>query len=267
MSILLAEVVPEGIIFGADRNVSWSREEVLHGNVVIQNLGHTQRSKVLRWPQRKALIGYVGAAQVGGVPTDEWLYDFIGRYNTFERLETLAEALRAEIEAQRRIDERTNSPEALILHLGGFELVEGICKPFIWFVRNAYGMDDRGNYTDIRREFQKSEEFWLYFPDTAPERIGILLGELACQFNPFWFHHGFDLGTFNTIEGFLKRAFKALCDSSPAHSLPLTLSAWESQVRMSILTYGAYFQAYRGPSEQFVGGGADIVSIPWPRTA
>jgi len=33
---------------------------------------------------------------------------------------------------------------------------------------------------------------------------------------------------------------------------------------MSILTYGAYFEAYRGVGEQYVGGGADVVSIPWP---
>jgi hypothetical protein len=33
---------------------------------------------------------------------------------------------------------------------------------------------------------------------------------------------------------------------------------------MSVLMYGAYFQAYQKPYEQYVGGGVDTVSIPWP---
>ena len=35
---------------------------------------------------------------------------------------------------------------------------------------------------------------------------------------------------------------------------------------MSVLTYGAYFEAYKGPGEQYVGGGADVVSLAWPES-
>jgi len=28
--------------------------------------------------------------------------------------------------------------------------------------------------------------------------------------------------------------------------------------------YGAYFKAFRPEDQQFVGGGVDVVSIPWP---
>lgn len=66
-------------------------------------LGHTQRPKVLRWPGRKAVIGYVGAAQVGGIPTDEWLYDFIGRHFEFRilRLWPRLSGLRLKLSAER----------------------------------------------------------------------------------------------------------------------------------------------------------------------
>ncbi len=263
MSILLVEVVPEGILFGADRNVSWSTQQVQKGNLVINNLGHTQRPKVLRWPGQKALLGYVGAAQIGELPTDEWLFDFIGRHITFNSFEGVAEELRKEIEAQRKIDEANSDPVALIIHLGGFEMRDGVMSPVIWFIRNTYSLNSNG-YADFRKEFQKSEEFWKYFKNFQPNNIRVRLKEIADDFNPFWFHQGFDLGTFNMIEGFLKFAFKSLCNSGKSHHLPSNLSDWANQVRMSILTYGAYFQAYMGPSEQFVGGGADVVSLLWP---
>ena len=42
MSILLVEVLPQGIIFGADRNVTFSKWQVLEGgNTVIQYLGQS----------------------------------------------------------------------------------------------------------------------------------------------------------------------------------------------------------------------------------
>ena len=243
MSILLVETVPQGIIFGADRNVSWSTETSHGEKTVIQNLGHTQRPKVLRWPCRKAIIGYVGAAQIAGAPTDEWLFDFIGRHLNFETIESVAEALRKEVEAQRKQDEVFNDPEFLLIHMAGFERQDGRARPVVWFVRNVHGIND-GGYTDFRKELIKSEELGRAFKDLPAEQLRSHLQKMAEDFNPFWFHQGFDLGTFNTIETFLKLAFKALCEIHSDHSLPKRLAEWEAQVRMSILTYGAYFQAY-----------------------
>ena len=89
---------------------------------------------------------------------------------------------------------------------------------------------------------------------------------MADLYNPFWIHQTEDLGTFNTIEGFLKGAFRHLCESEHGtHKFPANLLDWERQVKMSILTYGAYFQAYREPGEQFVGGGVDTVVLEWPK--
>jgi hypothetical protein len=261
MSILLVEIVPQGMIFGADRNITWQMERSDREHTVIEYHGHTQRPKVLRWPDRRALIGYVGEGQIGRIATDEWVHDFIGRHFAFRNLESLAEALRSEVETQRRLDEGNAPASPLIFYLAGFEVMEGMPTPFVWVVRNAHGPD---GISDFRKEFVKSEAFWRAFNTTPRAHIRSHLAEMASQFNPFWFHQGFDLQMFNTIEAFLKTAFRVLCETHPDHSTPSSLVEWESQVRMSILTYGAYFQAYRGPSEQFVGGGVDVVSIPWP---
>jgi len=270
MSILLVEVVPQGIIFGADRNVTFSKvvqqQRIQDDQVTIETRkeihGQSQSPKVLRWPQRKALIGYVGAAEIGGMPTHEWLYNFIGNNLTFSNFEELSESLRLQVESQRRIDEGANESDPLLIHLGGFEEQDGVQLPVIWFVRNAWGYEQ--GYTDIRKEYQRSEEFLNVYSTFTPEQIRPTLEQRASHYDPFWFHQGFDLGTFNKLESFLKAAFKELCNSLPGHSVPQTLSDWEAQVRMSILTYSAYFQAYKGPSEQFVGGGVDTVSIAWP---
>jgi len=264
MSILLVEVLPQGLVFGADRNVTFTKQRAVQGgSITIEIHGQNQRPKVFRWPNRKALVGYVGVAEIGGIPTDEWLYDFIGSHLDFPNFGVLSESLRVKVEEQRRIDEGNLGPEPLIIHLGGFEEREGVQVPVTWYIRNAHGFGALG-YEDFRKEFLNSEAFWYYFPNITPQEIRALLRLMASQYNPFWFHQGFDLGTFNLIEGFLKAAFRWLCEHHSNHTLPESLHDWERQVRMSILTYGAYFQAFKGPSEQFVGGGVDTVSLEWP---
>jgi len=247
------------MLFGADRNITR-----------VDNTGttFTQRTKVLPWPQNRAALGYAGQAEIGGVPADEWFNDFIGRNSCFQTFEALAEQLRSEVERQRRSDEGAQNPEALIIHLGGFELRAGIHLPTIWLITNVWNLVN-GQYCDFRKEFKKTDEFWhqqYKHTHLPPTEVRDYLGGLASKHSPFWFHQGFDLGTFNILEGFVKEAFKTLCDPrwGLGHSLPCTLSEWESQVRMSVLTYGAYFSAYKGQGAQFVGGGADVVSIPWP---
>jgi len=264
MSVLLVEVVPQGIIFGADRNVTQFIQHQGKG-AITEIRGQSQRPKVLRWPRRKALIGYVGDAQIGGVPTDEWLYDFIGDHLTFSNFADLSESLRASVEKQRSIDEGGSGARPLIIHLGGFEERDGVKVPVIWYIRNTYSVGE-DLYGGVRKEFEHSEEFWRYFPNSSPLDIRATLAERSARYDPFWFHQGFDLGTFNLIEVFLKGAFRVLSENRPLdHPLPSTLSEWEKQIRMSILTYAAYFEAYKGPGEQFVGGGADTVSIEWPQ--
>jgi hypothetical protein len=267
MSILVVQALPQGIIFGADRNITITETRVRSDpsgrSVTIERVyGQSQRPKVLRWPNRKALVGYVGAAQVGDISTDEWLYDYIGEHLEFTEFEKLAHDLTDKIQAQRAIDEGNRDPEALVLHLAGFEERDGHQVPVIWYIRNPHEMRD-GHYTDIRKEFLCTEELWRYHRDFTPAQIRGHLNDRAQNNQPFWFHQGLDLGTFNTLETFLREAFQLLYSAHPDHSFPQELQEWERHLKMTILTYSAYYQAFKGPGEQYVGGGVDTVSLAW----
>lgn len=268
MSILVVQALYEGIIFGADRNItSTAIRPAQDGRVVQMVFGQSQRRKVLRWPNNRALIGYVGVAMIGGIPTDEWLYNFIGRNFEFSNFRDLAYRLRDEVQAQRIIDEGDAEAEGLVIHLAGFEEREGIQVPVIWFITNCHRLDPVIGYTDIKKDFGVSEELWrpIYIQDSTPQTIRNYLGRRAREYNPFWFHQGFDLGIFNTLDYFLRQSFRLLIENRSLNlSFPITIEEWSKHLSMSILTYGAYFQSFYGPSEQYVGGGVDIVSLPWP---
>jgi hypothetical protein len=264
MSILVVQVLPQGIIFGADRNITETRvTSDSSGHPVTVVLGQSQRPKVLRWPNRRALVGYVGAATIGGMPTDEWLYDYIGEHLDFKSFEVLAHDLRDRIQKQRTVDEGQREPKALLLHLAGFEERDSYQVPVVWYIRNPRGIED-GYYIDIRKDFLCSEEFWRYFSDVPYAQIRDQLRQLALKNRPFWFHQGLDLGTFNTLEAFLRGALALLCQAHPDHAFPTNLGEWSQHLKMTILMYGAYYQAFKGPGEQYIGGGADMVSLGWP---
>jgi len=267
MSILVVQALYEGIIMGADRNItSTSITKTADGRTIYVFQGQSQRPKVLRWPNSRALVGYVGVGTIGGLPTDEWLYNFIGRNMEFCTLEELAQSLGKEVQSQRIIDEGREKAEALIIHLAGFDNKNGIPIPVIWFIRNPYRLDPIEGYVDIRKEYLVTEELWKkeYIGDSLPETIREYLRQRARDYHPHWFHQGFDLGVFNTLDAFLRASFRLLIERHPKHSFPETLTEWSRHLSMAILTYGAYFQSFYGPSEQYVGGGVDIVSLPWP---
>ena len=264
MSILAVHTLPQGIIFGADRNITQTKISTDKSNRNINIvIGQTQSPKVLRWPNYKAIIGYVGQAVIGGIPTHEWLYNFIGKHIEFSNLAQVAEELNKEVYNQRIIDEGNTKPQILIIHLAGFEKVDDIYIPLIYYIRNSYQLTKNG-YTDIRKEFQCSEEFWKYFPGVPKDKIKDFLDSLSKNKVPFWLHQGADLGTFNILDIFIKSAFNVIFKNNPNLSFPITLEEWEKHMKMIILTYEVYYQSFMGPGEQIVGGGVDIVSLPWP---
>lgn len=266
MSILVVQLLYEGIIFGADRNVTQtSIYETEDGKTVHMVKGQSQRPKVLRWPNDKALIGYVGAATIGKMSTDNWLYNFIGRNLNFKRFDGLSNTLRNEVQSQRIIDEGDEEAEGLIIHLAGFEERDKRKVPVVWYITNCHKLDPKEGYTDITKEFGVTEELWQpkYIRKSTPYTIRDYFRRRAKKYEPFWFHQGFDLGVFNTLDYFLRRSFRILIDHK-IRKFPATLEEWSEYLSMSILTYGAYFQSFFSPGEQYVGGGVDIVSLPWP---
>jgi hypothetical protein len=255
MSILIVEIVSEGIIVAADRNITG----------ILPN-GSTeqidQRPKILKWNNDKAIIGFVGAMRISGMPIHEWMQGFIDEFTNFDSFEDLSRELCCRVERQRKIDEGNNPPTDLLIHIAGFEERENIKVPVVWYISNVHGLGKFG-YTNTTKKYSSSEEFWNYFPDCKPKEIRRVLKVLSKQFKPFWFHQGVDLITFNVFQDMLKSAFKLLCQSHPDHDFPRSLKDWEKYLHMQVLMYGSYFEAFRPEGKRLVGG-ADVKSIPWP---
>jgi len=256
MSIMVVEVLSEGLIFGADRNITTTFPD----GSTAQNYNE---AKVLRWPTNDVLFGFVGAARINNMPVEEWLESIRGEFKNIVGLENIANELKERVQRQRMIDECGGSPNPLIIHIGGFEKKGGYWVPYVWHIRNVYNLG-KFNYLDFRKEFICNEEIWNYFKDIDLSEIQQVLKVLAKQFNPFWFHQGLDLGTFNVLQTSIKEAFKHLCNNHPNHAVPTTIEEWEKHVRMQVLMYGSYYQAFYQQGGQYVGGGADVLSSKWP---
>lgn len=269
MSVLVMTVLSKGIVFGADRNITEIYKdksgEIVHREVL-------RRKKVFKWPQNRAVVGYTGFAELDYMYMDKWLQNFINANKKFENLPSLSQKLAVEVQdAYDRKFAAGRTLHGLLVNLGGFH--EG--QPQIWFIRNEYEIDSQGRHIDVRRNFQVSE---MVGPRIVVESGGALVSagssdygsgvraELArrdLEFDPLWFQQGTNRRRFNLIEAFVRGGFAGL-HSSGHHRHPETLADWEAHVRMIVLTYGAYFEAFHDPAERSVGGGVNIESIPWP---
>jgi hypothetical protein len=258
MSILLVQLVPEGLLLGADRNIT-SQLVLSDGEVRIVVSGQSERPKVLKWPNQEVIVGYVGAAEIDGEPTDEWLYGFIGRNLHFPDLKTLASTLAAELDAHFRGGKLIGDS---ILHLGGFEQMDGEWTPRVYFIRNTTALNLDGSY-ECGDHFDCSEELATdtYFGDKSGSEIRDYVRN-----HLFSFRQGYDLGSFGAIDEALRGAMKAIVYTHPRkpHPEPTTLREWAKHVALAVRGYGAYFAAFYPPFEQYVGGGADVVWAAWP---
>lgn len=260
MSILIIEVLSEGIIFGADRNIT----STYTNGTTLQN---SQCSKVFKWPNDEILFGSVGNAEINGRPINEWLNSIKSDFDGMQSIEEISKKLSSKIEEQRRSDEGSNPARPFIAHLGGFvkkvSYEESYWVPEIWFIRNTHKLG-KYKYLDYKKGYLCTEEFWKYFENIDISEIRKVLKVQAKRFDPFWFHQGLDLLTFNVLQNSIKSSFKLLCESHPDHDIPTNLTEWSKHVKMQILMYGSYFEAFHSEGKRFVGGGADIIFIPWP---
>jgi hypothetical protein len=76
-------------------------------------------------------------------------------------------------------------------------------------------------------------------------------------------HQSIELGVFNSLETGVKKAPKSL-HKAGLLTKPTSLGDWEQHARYWVLLFGAYFEAFYPPDQQYVGGGVDVVSIAWP---
>ena len=261
VSILVTHLVPQGLIFAADRNITTS----ISAPPVVR-VGQKQRPKVLKWPNADVIVVYVGAGAIGGVATDTWLYDFIGRNLQFADLDHLADNLTDDLNHALASGE-LDADDSLILHLGGFEEVDSEWTPRIWHIHDTDGLEDDGSYVP-GSTFIRSEEIAqpYYFGTDSGSQIHAKVAASVASGGLFSFRQGFDLLSFNPIDKALRGAMFEITRTHPSkpHPIPSTLEDWEKHVRLAVLGYGAYFAAFYEPFEQYVGGGVDVVSVPWP---
>ena len=189
------------------------------------------------------------------------MYDFIGRnLDTNLSLRQLAENLKSDLECDLGAEV---GADAMNLHLGGFVEDAGQSTPQVWYIRNARGLDDLG-YKDIVGEFDISDEIQEHFPGMNGDQIRADVESRAKNWEPFWFHQGYDLATFNMLDQVLRAGMRLIIQNHPNHQFPDSLQEWSKHLKMAILTYGGYFEAFYLPFQQYVGGGADVVWARWP---
>lgn len=261
MSVLTIDLLPQGMIFAADKNVTIQEFDPPDPGVPVRQ-GQILGQKVLKWPRNRALVGAVGRGNIGGQSTDAWLFDFMGDHVDFTNSESVVTELRDRLQAAVR----TLSPaRGLIVEFGTFGNRDGVAVPEMWHVTNIHGLDQQtGRYIEVDNNFGMSEEVCgNHFRGIPPREIRARLATLSHHRNPFWFHQGCELGIFNTLEAGLRAAFRTLEGGGLVHG-PQSLSDWERHARMRILMYGAFFESFYEPWDRAVGGGADVVSIPWP---
>ena len=267
MSIFVGELLPSGIVFAADKNLTLTHTDQ-QGRAVatVQDVG----TKILCWPHSKALLGYVGCASVGTRRMDVWLYDFIGDHVDFTDSASVATDLRDRLQQQLG-----RTAPATIVQFATFGQRNGFVVPEYWHITNVPGIDADGEYEPPSPDFVASERLLgFHLQNVAfdlnnrpvvvgPDNIREYLRQRAEQFAPYWFHQGIGLRAFNTISEAARQAFLALHRAGDVEH-PQTLDDWGRYAKMWVLIYGAYFDALGRPGERFVGGGADVLSIPWP---
>ena len=255
MSIMVVQLANTGILFGADRNIT-SQVTLQNGSTAIVLTGQSQSPKVLKWPNQEVIVGYVGQAELAGISTDQWLYSFIGSHLQFNHLQDVADALTADLNALFH----TFPTEPMVLHLSGFEMDVGQWKPRIFFIRNTTALLPSGAYV-VGNQFDCSEEI------TQPYYFGadsgnVIRGKVTFP-QYFSFRQGYSLGTFNTIDAALRLSMDTLVQGG-LQPVPTTLTDLADRMKFQIHGYGAYFAAFYTPFEQYVGGGADVVTAAWP---
>lgn len=268
MSVLTVLVVPPGLLMAADRNITLRVRSDVGGGAQLEQVGYMQRPKVLEWPDGSAIVGYFGLARIAGQATDRWLYRYIGRNMPLDSIADAAQRLTADLNAEVPADDAGHEP--LVIHLAGFDDIDGEPAPVVWFIHNTAGLTPQGRYI-VGGRFGCTEELRTAQP-ADPRFVGKSADEIRAELRarpwsqPFWFRQAADLGAVNALDEAVRLAMTAIVHTHPAqlHPVPQTLIDWSQHLKLAVLTFGAYFEAFYPPYEQVIGGGVDVVSIPWP---
>jgi hypothetical protein len=268
MSILLSAYYPEGIVYVADKNITFTVNTLNGTRKYVEPTG----TKVLSWPNNKAIIGYVGLGSLAGLTLEEYLRTFIAGTRDFTDIDLLANQLRDQIQVDFSEDFATKEVDdkQLIFHLGGFTKKDNVTVPVLYHIWNYTGIVDpkTGEYPPGERIFKLTEDIERTFkkwpnPEDYPQKIRINLQNMVDDNRYLWFNNGYNLGAFNLFKDIV---WQALCylQNTP---FAFEISGINSRVafcRMAVELFSSYFTYYKFPEDRIVGGGSEAVYIPWP---
>ena len=137
MSILLSAYYPEGIVYVADKNITSIITTKKGPKKFVESTG----TKVLAWPNNKAVIGFVGLADLASLPMEEYLRIFIAGTREFVDFDQMAHQLCDQIQIDFANDFATQevTDKQLIFHLGGFTKKQNVYVPVLYHIFNYTG--------------------------------------------------------------------------------------------------------------------------------
>jgi hypothetical protein len=265
VSVLLSAYYPEGIVFAADKNATIT--------FVVSDKKHVEptATKVLAWPSRKAVVGFVGLGRLSGLTMDEWMRIFIAETRDFDAIDELVHKLRDRVQEDfdKQYPAPTNvSDKHLVVHLGGFAAQSGIQTPVMYHIWNHGNIDPQTGYPPAEREFQISEDIERDFREQTgsgnyPQGVKDWLSNKISHAEFQWYNNGANLAAFNTFKGVLWQSLRVLQNAGFAPS-SVGLSQGVVFCKMAVEVFGSFFTHYFPPEERAVGGGVDAAYIPWP---
>lgn len=268
MSILLSGYYPEGIVFAADKNATI----IQRSDVGEKRHVEPTSTKVLAWPYRKAVVGFIGIGELAGLKMDEWMRVFIANNRDFNDIDCLAQALKESIQTDFNRDYPKGTDVSkfhIVIHLGGFTQKQDVHVPVMYHIRNHSGINTKtGEYPPASRTFSISDDIEANFKkwsnsEDYPTRIRNRLQRMVDERRFFWFNNGAKVGAFNLIKSVIWQALYKIQDAGLGRSLT-GLDARVAFCKMAIEVFGSNFTHHYDPDERSVGGGVDVVFIPWP---
>ena len=263
MSILLSLYTKDGIVFAADKNltlrqIDTGKQTILEGDL----------TKVLMWPNRRAVVGFVGLAQLEDLKTDEWLRIFIAETRNFNSLEATASLLGERLNSVVGTIRGSVAEYRLMIHLGGFESIDNIPTPVMYTITNIPELDGKGGYASATRHFDIVEVFrpaYESWPDPSeyPSEIRERLEEMENRDHFLWFNNGDMYPAFNIFKAAMYAALR-IVKRDYAKTETWTLFDWQAWAKMCIELHGLYYRHNLPADKRVVGGGVDIGIIPWP---
>jgi len=249
MTLIVTQISKHGVIHASDSNLSDGSGKTI---------GKGKKSFAI--PKLNGGLTIAGAFGVGSQRMDDWMTKFIDK-SLSTRLEIFAEELRVSLEKEMSDSQKKSGS---LIHIAGYEVNGSKYHPEFWFVRNIYEMKpDTGEYSDIRQEFIKSEDFWQ-----RDNLKGNLFKAFQADDSMYQIYiNGFTPGriSYNIIQSQLIQFFSTLWTNKdwkfrPPKNIDEAKLLIENY--MTIINSVFLLSDYPG---QFIGGSIQIELIPQPK--